>query len=309
MIQDRISVIIPAYNAEMTICRAIDSVLQQRGVYTEIIVIDDGSQDSTSSKIRYRYAHLPQVKILQSESNKGPAQARNMGIEHATRDWIAFLDADDWFAPERLSTLLSTALQYKLDIIADSYYLTRDLETIPHSVRFAGISRPSSLSCLPPETFIRLGLGSVKPLFRKSLLDNTGIRFDPSTHQGEDTLFICTLLLHKSRFGLLNKPMYFRSESPVSLSKSDKIKLLLTMHDIFEQLLRLTTDINRCNFKVINALKYRARVVSDALAAEQWNRWVNGKHFRTPPKLTSLFQAARHLILKNQRYHTKKLSH
>lgn len=94
----RFSVIIAIFNGAATIRRAIDSVLSQRFPAHEIIVVDDGSTDETravvdayGSKVRYHY-----------QSNAGVSAARNAGVGLATGDWLAFLDADDYYYPDRL---------------------------------------------------------------------------------------------------------------------------------------------------------------------------------------------------------------
>lgn len=94
-----VSVIIPAYNCQAYVAAAIRSVLQQRGVPTpEIIIVDDGSTDDTVSAID---AFGDQVTLIRQE-NHGVSAARNRGIAAATHDWIAFLDADDTWHPDRL---------------------------------------------------------------------------------------------------------------------------------------------------------------------------------------------------------------
>ncbi|BCO30926.1 hypothetical protein TspCOW1_10290 [Thiohalobacter sp. COW1] len=94
----RFSVIIPAYNSEATIAAAIDSVLAQSWPAHELIIVDDGSSDATADRIlaygeRVRYIH---------QSNAGVSAARNHGIRAASGDWLAFLDADDLYLPDRL---------------------------------------------------------------------------------------------------------------------------------------------------------------------------------------------------------------
>ena len=93
-----ISVVIPAYNAETVIGRAIDSVLDQVHPPREIIVIDDGSVDQTRSVVE---AYGERVRYLHQE-NAGASVARNTGVQAARFDWIAFLDGDDQWLPDRL---------------------------------------------------------------------------------------------------------------------------------------------------------------------------------------------------------------
>lgn len=98
MTERRISAVIPAYNCRAYIGRAIESVLAQTRPADEIIVVDDGSTDGTNAEIeRYkdRIIHIRQ-------ENLGASEARNAGIRRATGDWIAFLDGDDEWLPDKL---------------------------------------------------------------------------------------------------------------------------------------------------------------------------------------------------------------
>lgn len=94
----RISPIIPVYNGERYLADAIRSVLSQTHPVSEIIVVDDGSTD-TSASIAHRFG--PPVRVL-TQPNLGPAAARNLGVAHATGDLLAFLDADDLWMPDKL---------------------------------------------------------------------------------------------------------------------------------------------------------------------------------------------------------------
>ncbi len=94
----RFSVIIPAFNAAGTLARAIDSVRAQSCTAHEIIVIDDGSTDSTAEVAR-QFGDA--VRLIQ-QNNSGVSVARNAGAAAANGEWLAFLDADDWYAPDRL---------------------------------------------------------------------------------------------------------------------------------------------------------------------------------------------------------------
>lgn len=94
----RFSVVMPAYNAAATLARAIDSVRAQTWPAHEILVVDDGSTDATAD-IAKRYGG--NVKLIR-QANRGVSVARNAGAAAAQGDWLAFLDADDWYAPDRL---------------------------------------------------------------------------------------------------------------------------------------------------------------------------------------------------------------
>lgn len=94
----RFSVVIPAFNAAATLARAIESVRRQSWPAHEIIVVDDGSTDATPEIARQ---FGDSVRLIR-QPNRGVAAARNAGAAAAGGDWLAFLDADDWYAPDRI---------------------------------------------------------------------------------------------------------------------------------------------------------------------------------------------------------------
>lgn len=95
----KVSVIIPAYNAATWVGRAVDSVLSQTWTDLEILVVDDGSTDDTRNVLA---GFSPPVQVL-TQANAGPAAARNLGLARATGEYVAFLDADDYWRPEKLA--------------------------------------------------------------------------------------------------------------------------------------------------------------------------------------------------------------
>lgn len=99
-----VSVIIPAYHAEKYIEKAVDSALEQ-DVPLEILVIDDGSGDDTR-KVLEKYRQNPDFHYLKNEKNMGAAKSRNRGVREARGRYVAFLDADDWWAPGKLGKQL-----------------------------------------------------------------------------------------------------------------------------------------------------------------------------------------------------------
>ncbi|MEW8028958.1 MAG: glycosyltransferase family A protein [Candidatus Thiodiazotropha sp.] len=108
-----VSVIIPTYNRAHTLSRAIDSVLSQTHPPQEIIVVDDGSDDDTARLMAVRYGQCGYLY----QSNQGVSSARNLGIEKARGEWIALLDSDDRWLPDKLQLqleALTASPQYRL---------------------------------------------------------------------------------------------------------------------------------------------------------------------------------------------------
>jgi glycosyltransferase involved in cell wall biosynthesis len=101
----KVTTIIPAFNAAEYIEQAVASALSQQGVDNEVIVIDDGSNDQTWDKLK---SFGDRIRTSR-ESNRGPATARNRGAALANSEWLAFLDADDEWLPDKLVNQLSIA--------------------------------------------------------------------------------------------------------------------------------------------------------------------------------------------------------
>jgi glycosyltransferase involved in cell wall biosynthesis len=103
---DLVSVIMPVYNAEAWLRRAIDSVLAQSHAHLELIAVDDGSCDRSPSLLDAYAAVDARVRVVKQPVNGGVAAARNAGIAVACGDYVSFLDADDWWHPAKLERQL-----------------------------------------------------------------------------------------------------------------------------------------------------------------------------------------------------------
>ncbi|MBR2810610.1 MAG: glycosyltransferase family 2 protein, partial [Solobacterium sp.] len=98
------SVIIPAFNAEKTIARCLDSLVSQLTGAEEIIVVDDGSADATVQVVDEYAGRYPDIRLIRKR-NGGPSSARNAGILAAKGDYILFADSDDFVMPHYFETL------------------------------------------------------------------------------------------------------------------------------------------------------------------------------------------------------------
>jgi glycosyltransferase involved in cell wall biosynthesis len=98
-----ISIVVPAYNVDRYIDAALESVLSQTDSFHEVIVVDDGSTDATSLRLK-EYANYPRVHIIRT-CNRGLGAARNEGVKHATGEYIYFFDSDDILPPQFVTTI------------------------------------------------------------------------------------------------------------------------------------------------------------------------------------------------------------
>jgi len=171
------SVIIPTYNRVKTLSRALDSVLAQTHSADEVIVIDDGSTDSTVELLQNSY---PDVKLIQQQ-NRGVSAARNSGLRVAHGDWMALLDSDDEWLPNKFKkqlTLLSQQPEYKI-IHSDEVWIRNGVrvnQMKKHSKKGGWIFR----DCLP--------LCAISPstaMIHRSVYDEVGL-FDETLPACED---------------------------------------------------------------------------------------------------------------------------
>jgi cellulose synthase/poly-beta-1,6-N-acetylglucosamine synthase-like glycosyltransferase len=139
--RDGFSVVIPMYNAERRIARAIQCVLDQTYPAQEIIVVDDGSADAGANLVALTF---PGVTLI-SQSNQGAGPARNRGVEHASTAWVAFLDADDLWSPHHLAVLARIRQRHPDAGLIGSGYVQTDEAQLPVSLRGRRPARTRSI--------------------------------------------------------------------------------------------------------------------------------------------------------------------
>ena len=114
-----ISIIVPVYNVEKYLNRCIDSILKQIYIDFEIILVNDGSTDSSGIICEYYHEQYPQIITVIHQNNQGLSQARNTGLEQAKGEYITFIDSDDFISPNYLYVLLKNMKMYDADISSE----------------------------------------------------------------------------------------------------------------------------------------------------------------------------------------------
>ena len=112
-----VSIIMPAYNAENYIREAVESVLSQTYSKWELLIIDDCSTDSTYKIVESYTQNNNHIRYIKNHHNIGVAETRNKGINKALGEWIAFLDSDDKWAPQKLEKLINLAQKQKAEFV------------------------------------------------------------------------------------------------------------------------------------------------------------------------------------------------
>lgn len=187
----KVSVIVPVYNAEKTLDRCLTSLCAQTYKNFEILLINDGSKDS-SPEICQKYVEQDSRIVLRTQENAGPSAARNAGIDLASGAYLAFVDSDDYVEPNMIESMVNKADEYDADMVICGYYEELENETRVRKYAYSdgfydeaacgAIARDvidnNTKSAIPPYSTIRL--------VRKSVMENPALRFDPTVKRSED---------------------------------------------------------------------------------------------------------------------------
>ncbi|WP_158554695.1 glycosyltransferase family 2 protein [Methylovirgula sp. 4M-Z18] len=227
--------IIAAYNSAGTIARAIESALAEPET-AELVVVDDGSSDDTIGQAQRADDGSGRMKILAQPVNRGPSVARNRALQNSTAPWIAILDADDFFLPGRLKSLLHYA--DKADFIADNLLQVdeqaRDGEGSPllHTIeppRFVDFQQ-FVLANISGGKRERAEYGILKPLIRRSFLMDHALAYRENMRLGEDYELYARALALGGAFLLVSDQQKY-----VSVIRTASLSGRHTEHDL-EQL-------------------------------------------------------------------------
>ena len=238
----KVSLIIPIYNADPYIEACLASLVAQTLDNIEVLLVNDhGRDDSMERARRFVEAH-PSGKIfrfLATPHNMGPGPARNVGIEAAQGEYVAFIDSDDVVEPDFCEQLYQAAKQYDADLAYCQAQLVKDAETQPmnnpviESGAFSGKKR-----CFFLTHYTTL---FVSFFYRRSLLNEYGIRF-PSTRSAEDSYFLTCSLLAAKRIACVDKPLYHYLVHSESLSESLNPKRYLDKVKSFDLLVQFARE-------------------------------------------------------------------
>lgn len=220
MSEPLVSVIMPAYNAENYIDTAIRSILNQTLTDWELLIVDDASTDRTYEIARsYRDCR---VKVIRNEVNKGPGFSRNTAMLIARGKYIAVLDADDAYKPERLERLLSE-IRFSNDIfVSDLLTMCFDKQGILvpwRTVRLSKLRNFKDKTTVGLKEYLDAGGPGIKPIFPRALVLESKLSFC-NLRFGEDLDFWIQLFNAGLRLRIVSDSYYLYRISPGSLSAS-----------------------------------------------------------------------------------------
>jgi succinoglycan biosynthesis protein ExoO len=241
----KVSILMAAYNAAECIPRALASVQAQTHDDWEAIVVDDASTDETVSVVAALARREPRIRLLRRERNGGPSAARNTALDAATGEWVAVLDADDAWRPERLERLLAAAARTGAELVADNQiFFDGELQ------QEVGVALPLAADIDPLTVEILftneredspMGLGLMKPLISRSAVLERGIRYDETLRYTEDLHFYAQLLIAGVRAVLLAEAYYLYT-NPIGFLSGERSRHSRTKTST-ESRLRIADDL------------------------------------------------------------------
>lgn len=205
MSQNLVSVILPAYNAERSLERAVTSVLSQTWQNFELIVVNDGSADGTLALAERLARRDSRIRVIDMK-NGGVSRARNAGLLAASGEEITFLDADDAMAPEMMEALEQVLAKTGADVAGCGF------ADAAHQGQGSGKTQ-----VLSGEEIIRKGILHSdtrvwSKLFRKKAIGSA--QFPGDLTIGEDMLFLLEVLQENTRYAALDRALYVYAENP-----------------------------------------------------------------------------------------------
>lgn len=219
--QPLVSIIIPAYNAEKYIARAIDSALQQTYKNIEIIVVDDGSTDNTAKIVK---SYSESIILYRYQRNQGIGAPRNNGIAISKGEYVTFLDADDCYLPEKVEKLVDFFCQNPSYSIAYGnvlHFFSQNPNKF-YRLKYTGYTG-DVLERLLKGTFININSIMIsRDLFEKNGITFTGKRYCPEDYE----LYLQFALLGY-RFGYIDSDLAIveiRSDSTTSMDVQAIVK-------------------------------------------------------------------------------------
>ena len=211
-----ISIIIPVYNVEPYLDRCIQSILKQTHKHLEIILINDGSTDS-SGAICEKYALQDRRVSVKHIKNGGSSIARNHGLKFCTGEYIGFVDSDDWIKPNMYAELLKFSIEHNLKVVEIDSIESNQLKTNRDIIPIHGIIEDQ-------QTALKRIINDKKfavwrRIYHHSILKD---RFFIEGLLHQDVYYTIDILNEISHIGYIDNPLYvYNVQNPTSVIRSD----------------------------------------------------------------------------------------
>ena len=234
-----VSIIVPVYNAEKYLRRCVDSILNQEYEDFELILVDDGSKDSSGAICDEYEKNDSRVHVLHKE-NTGVSDSRNKAIDMAKGVYLQFLDSDDWMTPDATKQLVRAATEHNCDmVIADFYRVIGDRLSPKGDIEEEGVLTQEEFAAHMMENPADFYYGVLwNKLYRRDIIEKYKLRMNTEINWCEDFMFNLEYIRHAHVFYALHAPIYYYVKTKGSLvsqgaSVSRTIKMKLTVFEYY----------------------------------------------------------------------------
>lgn len=269
---DLISIIVPVYNTEKYLDRCIQSILAQTYTNFELLLIDDGSTDS-SGAICDSYAEQDSRVRVFHKPNGGVSSARNMGLDNALGEWIIFCDSDDWIDAEMYEQMYNAAIQNKVDMVCCGLLVEEKNNKTILSYKNNYKDHKLMYDCLAP--IIVTYFATWNKLVSKKIYDINRIRATEGANMWEDVELMTKIRYFSQSSCVINKPFYHYNRMNES-SITSALKMLSRVKGQVERVRQIEQFfIEQGEAKkykhFISLLKFQAK--SDLFGQHKW-QWM-----------------------------------
>ena len=255
-----VTVIVPIYNAEKHIQRCLDSIVMQVYQNIEVILIDDGSQDS-SLAICHKYADLDERITVFHQANKGVSAARNLGLENMHGKYVVFVDADDWLTPYSIYTMVKEGDLTKAQLIVFEYEKNKEFITKKQ------LHGEGKTVCLDRDSIYKKIInpygfyGSVwAKIFCAEVIKENNIRFDTDIEIGEDLWFVFQYISYIESYYYNEEKVYHyyeNEESALRKNRGSEFDKRLDILKVYEKMLLVPNITDESYYKRIVSIYVR----------------------------------------------------
>lgn len=229
----KVTVIVPVYNAEDTLERCLDSILNQTLKEIEIIAINDNSKDKSLDILKKYEKKYNNLIVINNEKNLGPATSRNKGLDIAQGDYIGFVDSDDYIEKEMYKKMAS-CMNNEVDLVTCSR--TRDTgKKIKEIINKQETTNPKELSLVSNYT--------ADKLVKKSIIDKYNIRFPEKYRYAEDMYFLTIYRCYCNKMRIIQDVFYHITFNPNSITNSYN-KNIVKIVEVLKDLKKFLKDNN-----------------------------------------------------------------
>ncbi len=234
-----VTVIVPIYNAEKTLCRCLDSIRGQSWKELEVILVNDGSTDGSGAICREYCQKDSRFHLIDKEKNSGVADSRNRAITMATGKYLQFADSDDWLRTDATELLAEAAEKEACELVVAGFYRVLERRIYKHRALFmeGKVTRERFVEGLmrAPANYYYGVLWN--KLFITEIVRRQKITCPDNLDWCEDTTFNLSYIAHTKHVMVLPDPIYFYTKQKGSLSSISRMfpDVMSTRVQVFDQ--------------------------------------------------------------------------